>query len=365
MSQPTSLSQEPSIQIAAASAKAHHHQTFDCQGPRRVKTEREDAMLTRRAVLFAGAATGPLLALHRDGARAAAPSTVATPVNFDVPRGACDCHVHVFDPAHFPYFGGRVYTPPEATADDLLALQRQLHFDRVVVVQPSVYGVDNACTLDAIRKLGPARARGVAVIDKTIGQGQLDDMAAAGMHGVRLNFETAGESNPDNARRRVLETAEQLRGRGWHIQLNAALPLVTAINDALTAIAVPVVIDHFARTKAKSGINQPGFDVLLALVKSGKAYVKLSATYRISDQPPHYPDAPPIAQALINANPDRMVWGSNWPHPGRGKTREDIAPPHPSDDGAQINQLPTWTSDATIRNKILVDNPARLYGFPA
>jgi predicted TIM-barrel fold metal-dependent hydrolase len=282
-----------------------------------------------------------------------------------VPRGACDCHVHVFDPARFPYFGGRVYTPPEATADDLLALQRQLHFDRVVVIQPSVYGVDNACTLDAIRKLGPERARGVAVIDRTIGASQLDDMAAAGVHGVRLNFETAGESNPDNARRRVAETAEQLSGRSWHIQLNAALPLVVAIKDELAAIPMPVVIDHFARARAKDGVNQPGLDVLLALVKSGKVYVKLSATYRISDQPPHYPDAPPIAQAFINANPERMVWGSNWPHPGRGKTRDDIAPPHPSDDGAQLNQLPSWAADPTIRNRILVDNPARLYGFPA
>ena len=321
-------------------------------------------MPTRRAVLFAGA-TGALLSLRNGGAYAAAPSTVATPVNFDVPRGACDCHVHVFDPARFPYFAGRVYTPPEATVDDLLALQRQLHFDRVVVIQPSVYGVDNACTLDAIRKLGPARARGVAVIDRTFGRGQLDDMAAVGVHGVRLNFETAGESNPDNVRRRVLETAEQLSGRGWHIQLNAALPLVVAIKDELSAIPMPVVIDHFARAKAKDGVHQPGLDALLALVKSGKAYVKLSATYRISDRPPHYPDAPAIAQTFIDANPDRMVWGSNWPHPGRGKTRDDIAPPHPSDDGAQINQLPGWASDPAIRTKILVDNPARLYGFPA
>src|SRR5690242_21533669 len=116
-------------------------------------------MPTRRAVLLIGAAAGAALAWRTDDAHAAAPSTVATPVGFDVPRGACDCHVHVFDPARFPYFAGRVYTPPEATADDLMALQRQLHFDRVVVVQPSVYGVDNACTLNAIKTLGPARAR--------------------------------------------------------------------------------------------------------------------------------------------------------------------------------------------------------------
>jgi predicted TIM-barrel fold metal-dependent hydrolase len=321
-------------------------------------------MLTRRAMLNASVTAGALLALRTGESCVASPSTVKTPVNFDVPRGACDCHVHVFDPKRFPYFGGRVYTPPEASAEDLLALQKDLHFDRVVVVQPSVYGVDNACTLDAIRKLGPARARGVAVIDRTFSSGQLDDMTAAGMRGVRLNFETAGETNPDNARRRVVETVEQLRGRDWHIQLNAALPLVVALKNELATTPMPVVIDHFARAKAKDGIQQPGFDVLLGLVKSGKAYVKLSATYRISDQPPHYPDAPSIAQALIDANPDRMVWGSNWPHPGRGKTREDLAPPHPSDDGAQVNQLPQWASNAATRKKILVDNPARLYGYP-
>ena len=321
-------------------------------------------MLTRRAMLLAGTFASMSLAPGSRHAHATAPGTVKTPVDFDVPRGACDCHVHVFDPARFPYFAGRVYTPPEAAADDLLALQRALNFDRVVVVQPSVYGVDNACTLDAMKKLGRERARGVAVIDKTIGKGQLDELAAAGMRGVRLNFETAGESNPDNARRRLIETAEQIAGRDWHIQLNAALPLVVALENDLAALPMPVVIDHFARAKAKDGVNQPGFDVLLALVRSGKAYVKLSATYRISDQPPHYPDAPPIAKALIAANSDRVIWGSNWPHPGRGKTREDIAPPHVSDDGAQLNQLPQWAEPA-IRQKILVTNPARLYGFPA
>lgn len=323
-------------------------------------------MLTRRGMLSGTMAAGGSLAAPRIGdAHAAAASTVKTPVNFDVPRGACDCHVHVFDPAKFPYFSGRVYTPPEATADDLLNLQNMMHFDRVVIVQPSVYGVDNACTLEAMKKLGVARARGVAVIDKTISAGQLDDMAGAGIHGVRLNFETAGERNPDSAKRTLAAAVEQLKGRHWHIQLNAALPLVVALKDDLSALPVPVAIDHFARSKASAGINQPGFDALLALVKSGRAYVKISATYRISDQPPDYPDAPPIAQAIINANPDRVVWGSNWPHPGRGKTREDIAPPHESDDGAQINQLPRWEADPAIRKKILVDNPAQLYGFPA
>src|SRR5436305_12056020 len=176
-------------------------------------------MLTRRRLLYGTVAAGASFAMPRiEGARAVAASTVKTPVDFDIPRGACDCHVHVFDPKRFPYFSGRVYTPPEATADDLLNLQNALHLDRVVIVQPSVYGVDNACTLDAMKTLGPGRARGVAVIDTSISAGQLDDLAAAGIHGVRLNFETAGESSPDNAKRTLAAIAEQIKGRGWHIQ---------------------------------------------------------------------------------------------------------------------------------------------------
>src|SRR3954467_9144373 len=143
-------------------------------------------MRTRREVLYGfGAATATALALRSHDLLAS--PFAPTLVEFDIPRGACDCHVHVFDPARFPYFSGRVYTPPEATAGDLLNLQNALHFDRVVIVQPSVYGVDNACTLDAMKTLGPGRARGVAVIDKSISAGQLDDLAAAGIHGVRLN----------------------------------------------------------------------------------------------------------------------------------------------------------------------------------
>src|SRR5712691_7604388 len=153
----------------------------------------EDTMLTRRGMLHAaGATSGSFLAM-RAGPGAAAPSTVKIPVDYDVPRGACDCHVHVFgDAKQFPFAADRVYTPPEASVDDLRALQAGLHLDRVVIVTPSVYGLDNACTLDAIRQLG-ARARGVAVIDKSTPAAALDEMAASGVRGVRLNFETAGE----------------------------------------------------------------------------------------------------------------------------------------------------------------------------
>jgi predicted TIM-barrel fold metal-dependent hydrolase len=302
-----------------------------------------------------------LVAMRARAVRAAAP-TVRTAVDFEVPRGACDCHVHVFDPAHFPYANERVYTPPMAPLDDLRDLQSALRFDRVVIVQPSVYGTDNSCTLDAISRLG-TRARGVAVIDKSTSAGALDAMAAAGIRGVRLNFETAGESNPDAIRRGLAAVAEQVRSRNWHVQFNTSLPVIEALRDDFAVLPFPVVIDHFARAKAALGPSQPGFDALLGLVKSGRAYVKISAAYRMSEKAPDFPDAPPIAQALVAANPDRIVWGSNWPHPGRGVTRTDIAPPYPNDDGLLLNQLPKWVPDAATRKKILVDNPARLYGF--
>jgi predicted TIM-barrel fold metal-dependent hydrolase len=319
-------------------------------------------MLTRRRMLVSVAALGASLAALRVGAARAAAPTVRTPVDFDVARGACDCHVHVFDPSHFPYASERVYTPPQASVADLRDLQAALHFDRVVIVQPSVYGTDNSCTLDAVRQLG-ARARGVAVIDQSTSAAALDAMASAGVRGVRLNFETAGETNPDAIRRGLAAVADQVRSRGWHVQLNTSLPVIAALHGDFAALAFPLVLDHFARAKAALGPSQPGFDALLDLVKSGRAYVKISAAYRTSQKAPDFPDTLALAQALVAANPDRVVWGSNWPHPGRGATRTDIAPPYLNDDGLLLNQLPKWVPDAATRKKILVDNPARLYGF--
>jgi predicted TIM-barrel fold metal-dependent hydrolase len=315
-------------------------------------------MMTRRGMLCATAGAS-LTAMRTDAAPA---PTVRTAVDFDIPHNACDCHVHVFDPARFPYANERVYTPPAATLTDLHDLQTALRFDRVVIVQPSVYGADNSCTLDAIRRLG-AKARGVAVIDRSTSTVALDAMTAAGVRGVRLNFETAGETDPAAIRRHLSAVTERISDRNWHVQFNTSLPVIAALKDDLAALPFPVVIDHFGRAKAALGPSQPGFGALLDLVNSGRAYVKISAAYRTSENSPDFLDATPIAQAIVAANPDRVVWGSNWPHPGRGRTQTDIAPPYPNDDGLLLNQLPRWVPDAAIRKKILVDNPARLYGF--
>jgi predicted TIM-barrel fold metal-dependent hydrolase len=283
-------------------------------------------------------------------------------VDFDVPHGACDCHVHVFDPVRFPYDRERIYTPPKASIDDLRNLQAALRFDRVVVVAPSVYGADNSCTIDAVRRLG-ACARSVVVIDKSTTVAALDDMAAAGMRGVRLNLETTEDTDAIAAKRTLNVIAEQLRGRNWHIQFDTRLSVISALKDDIAALPFPVVFSHFGRARAALGPNQRGFDDLLGLVKSGQAYVKISAPYRTSDQAPDFSDVTPLAQALVSANADRVVWGSNWPHPGRAPTLTTIAPPYPNDDGRVLNLLPRWVADSAIRKKILVDNPARLYGF--
>jgi predicted TIM-barrel fold metal-dependent hydrolase len=267
-------------------------------------------------MLQAAGAAGSLLTFGAGAVRAAAP-TVKTSVDFAVPPGACDCHVHIFDPAQFPYSPERVYTPPQASIADLRDLQTALHLERVVIVTPSVYGIDNSCTLDAIRKLG-ARARGVAVIGPSTTAAALDEMAAGGFRGVRLNFETAGESDPANVRRQLDAVAAQLRGRDWHIQLNTNLTVIAALKAELAALPMPIVVDHFGRARAKDGVDQPGLDALLDLMKAGKAYVKISAPYRVGTKAPDFPDALPIAQKIIAANPQRIVWGSNWPHPGRG-----------------------------------------------
>ena len=280
-----------------------------------------------------------------------------------MPRNACDCHVHIFGPdERFPLSAKRLYTPGAASIDDLAALHRALHIERVVIVHPSPYGADNAVTVDAVRKLG-ARARGVAVIDDTITDAMLADMHAAGIRGVRVNLESYGESDPAVAGRHLQQAAERVARLGWHVQTYTNLGILAALHDTILKLPVTLVVDHFGRPQASRGTTQPGFAEFLALLRSGKVYVKISAPYRISQQP-HYPDAAPIARAMIAANPDRIVWGTDWPHPGAAKRDPAVIEPfRPEDNGAALNRLAEWTKSPAELQKILVDNPARLYQF--
>jgi predicted TIM-barrel fold metal-dependent hydrolase len=289
-----------------------------------------------------------------------------TDPSFELPPGACDCHTHVFgDPRSFPFAARRTYTPPEASDTELSALLDALHVERVVIVQPSVYGTDNRCTIEGMRRLGN-RARGVAVIDEHTGESELDAMARVGVRGIRVNLETAGETDAGAARERLAVTARRIAPRGWHVQIYTRLSVIGALADTIAALPVPVVVDHFGSARGELGPAQPGFDALLALVRGGNVYVKLSGSYRCSARAPGFPDMAPLARALIEAGPDRMVWGSDWPHPAHGpagRPVEDVTPFYAIDDGAILNQLPLWARDPGLRRKILVDNPARLYGF--
>jgi predicted TIM-barrel fold metal-dependent hydrolase len=212
-----------------------------------------------------------------------------------------------------------------------------------------------------------ATARGVAVIGDKTSESDLDAMGQAGIRGVRLNLATGGTNDPNVGRQRFQTAVDRMKARGWHIQIYTNPAMITAVKELVAASPVPVVFDHFGGAQAAQGVEQPGFNDLLELVKSGKAYVKISGAYRASKLGPEYPDAAPLAQALIATNPDRIVWGTDWPHPDSvtppGKQPSDVTPLFQIDDGRLLNQLPLWEPDAAIRKKILVDNPARLYGF--
>jgi predicted TIM-barrel fold metal-dependent hydrolase len=309
------------------------------------------------------ASLAPRLAL----AKASQP---ATAVNFEVPAGSCDCHTHIHgDMREFPMFPGRVYTPEPAVPEEMAQLHKALRMQRVVIVTPSVYGTDNSATLWGMKARGN-NARGVAVIDDKTSESDLDAMARAGIRGIRINLATgAAAPDPAAARKRFQAAAERVKARGWHVQMYVTLPVISSIKDLVLASPVPVVFDHFGRAQAALGVAQPGFSDLVELLRSGKAYVKISGAYRVSHQGPDFADAAPLAKALIAANPERIVWGTDWPHPNSepmpGYGAMDVRPFFPIDDGRLLNQLPVWAPEAGVRKQILVDNPVRLYGFAA
>ena len=286
---------------------------------------------------------------------------------FAIPAGACDSHVHVFPgAARYPYVAKRVYTPPDAPVAALESYLSVLGLARVVIVQPSIYGSDNAALLDTVAALGPERARGVAVIDEDIQDAALEDMHRSGVRGIRVNLEMAGEGDPVRSGRRLKEFAGRIQGLGWHIQLFCLGDMVAALADVLADLPVPVVLDHFGGIRTAQGLDQAGFATLLSLLNAGNTFVKASGAYLCSAAGPDFADVVPFARAVVAANPDRVVWGSNWPHPDgtRGQNPAIVRPFLPVGDAETLNLLAAWADEGT-RRKILVDNPARLYGFQA
>ena len=317
-------------------------------------------MRTRREILAAAVAVGA--GKRSLFAKASQPQTA---VQFDVPPHACDCHTHIYgDRREFPLSPERVYTPETALPAEMSALHRALHIERVVIVTPSVYGTNNSATLYGLKARGP-NARGIAVIDETTHDSELPKLADAGIRGVRINAATAGTNDPAIVGRRLQLTAERVKKYNWHVQMYTTLAVISRMKDLVQGSPVPVVFDHFGGAQAALGPEQPGFADLVALVRSGKAYVKISGAYLASSKAPDYPDVTPLARTLIATNADRILWGSDWPHPNSSPKRPitEVSPFRQIDDGLLLNQLAVWEADPATRRKILVDNPARLYGF--
>ncbi len=281
----------------------------------------------------------------------------------DMPAGAIDVHNHIVGTlAQYPMSDKRTYTPPVASVADLRALRASMGVPRNVIVQPSFYGFDNTCLVDALKELGTS-ARGVAVVPLDVSDAELRRLAAAGVTGVRLNLATFGIRDPKQASEAVHSFAPRFAALGWHIQINTELPVIAGLAPLIGDVQVPIVIDHMGNLEAEKGVAQPGFAALVDLVKARNTYVKLSAPYNLSKQS-DWADVVPFAKALIAAGPDRMLWGTNWPHPGgaRGDIGQ-ITPYQVVDNPKLLTAFAQHCPDAAIRKTILVDTPARLYRF--
>ncbi len=282
-----------------------------------------------------------------------------------VPPGACDCHMHVFGgPDRYSLPKMRSYTPQEATLASWRAMATPLGLERVVVVQPSVYGTDNTCTVDALRALG-ASARGIAQIDSNTSDATLAELQEAGVRGVRLNPKSVGQRDLDAVRALLDATAGRIAPLGWHIQIYGSLTMLSEIAGAIRAAPVPVVLDHMGG--ATVGDEHGALRPVLDLLGEGRCWVKLSGAYRVSRLESGFRDATPVARALVHANPDHIVWGSDWPHTAHHSgTPQRNAPPiafRTLDAAELLARLGDAAGDDATFARILSINPARLYGF--
>ncbi len=247
--------------------------------------------------------------------------------------------------------GQRRYEPEAGEAADYKAVLARLGIERCVLVQPSFYGLDNGCQIAAMRIIGRERCRGVAVVDETISNAELQRLHDAGMRGVRFNLMSGGL--PVSA----LETiAHRIADFGWHVQLFASAPAIEAIEARLRALPVATVIDHMGCPEKAGGVAQSGFQAVLRLLRDRVVWVKLAGAERLSALKAGFDDVVPFAQALIAAAPERVVWGMDWP-----PSRYFDTPPEPED---WVRLLLKYAPGAAARRAVLVDNPATLYGFP-
>jgi predicted TIM-barrel fold metal-dependent hydrolase len=266
------------------------------------------------------------------------------------PPLSTDCHFHIFGPFdRFPMSAGRTYTPPEALVPRYLQVAGTIGIERMVLVQASIYGTDNAVTLDAISQFGLHRARGVAVIDDSFDAAALKRLDDQGIRGVRFNM-VSGNGTPED---QLEALAQRVAPLGWHIQIYADGAKMLDIGPLLAALPVDVVIDHCGGVKAALGVEHPQFQALLRLLNTGRAWMKV-CSYRASSAGAPWTDVEANVKALVAAAPDRCVWGTDWPHAQMNPAPEA---------GLLLDQFFDWVPDKAVRQKILVDNPARLYGF--
>jgi 2-pyrone-4,6-dicarboxylate lactonase len=274
-----------------------------------------------------------------------------SPLSFTPPPGACDAHCHIFGPGdRFPYSLDRTYTPPDSGIDDFEKLQARLGLSNAVFVQASCHGTDNSAMLDALVR-GRGRYAGVAMIDETFTDSQIQELHDAGVRSTRFNFVAHLGGAPELPT--FWRIVERVAKWNWHIVLHFDAKDLPEYMSLLEKMPVPYVIDHMARVNAKAGVDQAPFQALLSLMNDERTWVKISGAERLTaDGPPPYDDVVPYAKALIAAAPDRILWGTDWPHPNVR---------HMPDDGDLVDLLSTFAPEESTRNKILVDNPRRLY----
>lgn len=308
-------------------------------------------MIARRR--FIKNASFAALALATGQAQQVPNSSGSEPAKLKAPAGACDCHHHIYDGVRFPPpqpSGGPIV--PYARVEEYKMLQRRIGTSRNVVVTPLAYATDNRVTLDAIARLG-ANARGVAVIRPTITDAELKVLADGEIRGIR--FALADPVHAPTTLEMIEPLSKRVNALGWHIQLNMTPAQIVAAKDLWDRVPSPMVFDHMGHVPQPDGISHPVFSVIRRLVDKGRTWVKLSVTYdNTKDGPPGYADVTKVAQAYVKAAPERMVWGSNWPHPN-----ENNKP----DDATLFDLMSRWAPDEATRHRILVQNPAVLYGF--
>lgn len=274
-----------------------------------------------------------------------------TPV-FTLPAGSCDTHCHIWGPLdRYPFAADRSYTPPESDKNVLRALHQRLGIGRAVVVQPIVHGTDNRVTLDAVAD-DPANYRGVALVAADASEDELLRLHQGGIRGVRFGFVKHLRARPDL--REFRRTVDKIAPLGWHVLIHMDASDIAELGDLLKALPVPFVVDHMGRIDAAGGTRQPAFAGLLALAAEPHCWVKLSGADRVSAMGDKFLDVVPFAQALIRAAPDRVLWGTDFPHPN---------PRHAVADDADLVDLLPHFGDAAALQRLLVANPARLYGF--